>query len=179
VTRDPEHGLPYFEADAKRPADKVPLQFDWHDYLANQWQRGSFFELGAAIRLPRLLSTGLEYVVTTEGFTGNRSPNFPAPLYDETGEVEDNGIGRKVRSGSVVFTARAITDASLRATIVNSAFVTDTGLTLSDESDNDLVHTVYAAAGLHGNDYEVRNVIMLSNAPGETKEAVIRLPVRD
>lgn len=152
---------------AKRSADKVPVQFDWHDYIANRWQRGTPYGLGARIRPERLLATGLEYEVTTAGVTGNRRPNFPVTA------------GATVQSGAVVFTARAITDASLRATILSSTFPAVDGLTLGDQSDDDHVMTIFAAGGTSGQYYSVVNRIVLSNPPGETKEALARLLVQD
>ena len=159
--------LPYVEVPAKRSADKVPVQFDWHDYLANKWQRGTPYLLGARIRPERLQATGLEYEVTTGGVSGNRRPNFPVTL-SET-----------VQSGSVVFTAREMSDSSLRATILSSTFPAVDGLTLSDQSDDDHVHTIFVAAGTSGQHYDVANRITLSNPPGELKEGVARLMVQD
>lgn len=173
-----ERATPYVEVPAKRSADKVPVQFDWHDHLANQWQPGSTCEAGLCIRLPRMLATGLEYEVTTAGVTGARRPNFPGPVYDQNGNVEDTGIGRKVASGSVIFTARAITTSSLRATITLSEFPTVDGITLSDESENDLIYTVYAEGGTPGQQYEIVHRVTLSNPAGEKKEAVAALPVK-
>lgn len=157
----------YIEVPAKRTADKVPVQFDWHDMLANLWQRGAAYALAARIRPERALSTGLEYEVTTAGVTGNRRPNFPVTA------------GETVQSGSVVFTSRAMSDASLRATILVSAFPLVEGLTLSDQSDDDLVHTIYAAGGTSGQRALVVNRVTLSNPPGEIKEAAMLLPVQD
>lgn len=162
-----EHGAPYIEVPAKRSADKVPVQIDWHDYLANDWQRGVHYAFGVRIRPRRAEATGFEYEVTTAGVSGSKRPVFP--------KVE----GATVQSGSVTFTARAISNASLRATIVDSDFPVVTGLTLTDQSSDDLVHTVYASGGTDGANYEVMNRITLSNAPGELKEAVALLPVRD
>lgn len=159
--------LPYLGVPAKRSADKVPVQFDWHDYIANKWQRGTPYALASRIRPERLLATGLEYEVTTAGVTGSRRPNFPVTA------------GEMVQSGSVVFTARAMSDASLRATILSSTFPAVEGLTLSDQSDDDQVMTIFAAAGTSGVYYSVINRVVLSNPPGEVKEAVARLLVQD
>lgn len=96
-----------------------------------------------------------------------------------TGEIIDNGVGRKVRSGSVVFTARAITDASLRATIVASEFEADDGISISDESNDDFVYTIYVSGGQDGQDYGVRHQITLSGATAESPKREIIVPVRD
>lgn len=162
-----EHGPPFTEVKAKRPADKVPIQFDWHDYLANDWQAGVRYELGERLRPIRALATGFEYEVTAAGTTGRRRPAFPSVL------------DAVVTSGSVSLTARAITAASLRANITTSSFPAVSGLTLSDESNDDLVYTIYAAGGTDGSRYEVKHQITLSNAPGEIKEGVALLPVLD
>lgn len=163
-----EHGAPYIEVPAKRSADKVPVQFDWHDFLANDWQPGrAYASLGERIRPVRGLATGFEYEVTTTGVSGNRRPIFPTTA------------GATVRSGSVTFTARAMSSASLRATISSSSFPAVSGVTLSDQSNDDLVYTTYVAGGSNGSSYEVKHQITLSNAPGEIKEGVAVVPVLD
>lgn len=162
-----EQGLPYVEVPAKRSADKVPVQFDWHDYLANQWVRGGEFQTGERIRGSRATSTGFEYEATTGGVSGRVRPVFPTT------------VGLTVRDGSIVWTARAITTASLRATILTSLFPAVDGLTLSNQSDADLVHTIYVAGGISWSTYEVPNRVTLSNAPGEIIEKVALLPVVD
>ena len=151
----------------KRTSDKVPVQTDWHDYLANVWVEGANYAQGARIRNPRKLSTGLEYEATTGGYSGRRRPIFPT------------SVGGTVTDGSVVWTARAMSDASLRATILSSTWPAVTGLTLGDQSDTDLVHTIYAAGGSSGQEYTVVNRVTLSNSPGEIKESAGLLPVQD
>ena len=162
-----DHGTPYVEVPAKRSADKVPVQFDWHDYLASQWQPGAGYGFGARVRGSRLQSTGFEYEATTGGVSGRRRPNFPSLL------------GATVIDGSVTWTARAISTASLRATILTSAFTTVAGITLSNESNDDLVYTVYAEDGVSGQRYPIQHRITLSSALAEVKEAVAVLLVAD
>lgn len=162
-----DHGLPYVEVPAKRSADKVPVQFDWHDLLANQWVRGAQQETGVRIRGSRQLSTGLEYEATTGGYSGRVRPIFPTTA------------GLTVRDGSVIWTARAMSNASLRATIVSSTFPAVDGLTFTDQSNVDLVHTIYVSGGVDGSTYMVTNRVTLSNPPGEIVEKAALLPVVD
>lgn len=162
-----QHGAPYIEVPAKRVADDVPVQFDWHDYLANDWKPGRNYPMSERVRPLRASATGFEYEVTTAGQSGAIRPRFPGSL------------GATVQSGSAVFTARAITDASLRATIASSSFPSVTGVTLADQSSDDLVYTVYVSGGTSGHRYEIKHQITLSNAPGEIKEGVAVLPVFD
>lgn len=171
--------LLYPEVPAKRSdVNPVPVQFDWHDQIAIKWQRGAPFEAGVRVRPERSRCTGLEYEVTTAGVTGNRMPNFPAPIHDEDGELVDNGIGLKCRSGSVVFTSRAMTSASLR-TVSASVFSADEGITLSDESNDDGVYTVHVSGGLSGNEYKIVHRLTFTGGIGEMQGQALILPVQD
>ena len=166
------------EVPSKRSTEKVPIQFDWRDLLAIDWERGVELPAGARIRPRPFQATGLEYEVTTAGLTGNRRPIFPGPAEDSEGEIIDNGIGRKCRSGSVVFTARAVTDASLRA-VASSSFQAEDGITLSDESDEGGIYTVYASGGTSGQSYRITQTLVLAGGIGETQVRVALLPVED
>lgn len=156
------------EVDPKRAAEKVPVQFDWHDYLANVRVSGVTLPAGHRFRFKRAdpRNTGLEYEVTTAGTTGGRVPAFPRV------------IGQTVVDGSCVLTARALSSASLRGTIGTSAFPPVDGLTLSDELSDGLVYTIWVAGGSVGETYEVVHRATLNGVVGELVEAVARLLVQ-
>lgn len=166
-----EHAAPYQEVDPKRVADKVPIQFDWHDYLANTWRPGTFFTAGQRIRFlrndPR--ARGFEMECTVAGRSGGRPPTFPGTL------------GASVTEGgsTLTWTARTLSTASLRGTIGTSVFPPVDGLILSDESNADLIYTIYADVGVSGQRYEVKQRITLSDVIGEEKEGVAVLFVID
>ncbi len=166
-----EHGQPYAEVPAKRSADKVPIQFDWHDHLANTREPGQLYQQGERIRFRRSRSTGYEYEATIGGVTSGvpteELQQFPAV------------VGQTVIDGAVTWTARDLSALSLRATIMTSVFAAVPGLTLSDQSDMDLVHTIWAAGGTSRAVYEIANTVTLNSSPGEIKQAVARLRVYD
>lgn len=153
--------------DPKRAAERVPIQFDWHDYLANVRQPGASVSLGQRFRFKRRdpRSTGLEYEVTQAGRTGGRVPIFPTT------------IGGQVTDGSCVLTARALSSASLRGTIGTSTFPATAGLTLSSEMNDDLIYTIWAESGVAGQFYDVVHRVTLNGIAGEIVEAVAHLPV--
>lgn len=166
-----QRGLPYTEVPAKRSADKVPVQFDWHDYLANTRQPAHLYQAGERIRFVRNRSTGYEYEAAATGLTSG----VPTEELQQFPTV----IAETVTDGAVTWITRALSTASLRATILTSVFPLVSGVTLSDQSDADLVHTIYVASGTDRVTYGIRNSVTLSNAPGEIKEAVARLRVAD
>lgn len=160
-----DSGAPYGPVAPKRTYDNLPVGVDWHDYLANLWQPGVYVSQGTTIRLVRKASTGFEYVCTTAGLTGKAQPRFPS-VAAET-----------VPDGSVVWTAQAISSASLRTQISTHAVDADTGITVGADSVSDLVHVVFVDGGQDGSDYQIRFQIVATN--GEEKEGVVILPVRD
>lgn len=166
MSHDP--GAPYQEVEAKRSFDNVTVSVDWHDYLINLRLPGTAVTIGYTMRPRRADATGLQYRCTRAGVT-SKGPwtrvNWP--------RVE----GVTVRDGSVDWIAEAITVASLRSTIQTQAFPTVSGLTLSSQSDNDLVYTTKAAGGLSGASYPIKHQIQLAN--GEIKEGIAILPVQD
>lgn len=161
---DIEQGAPYIEVEPKRSFDKVPLQVDWHDYLVNLWRPGVAYSLGARTRPRRARATGKQYRITTAGVSGHKEPRWT------------NGMDT-VTDGTAVWTPEAIDSNSLRSTISSDDWPDVTGLTLSDESNGDLVYEIFADGGTSGQTYEVKHQVTLAN--GEEKEAVIILPVSD
>jgi hypothetical protein len=163
-------GPPAKEVTAKRPADKVPLQVDWHDYLAVLRKPGVAVAIDTRVRPPRAQSTGKQYRCTTAGVTASvPTDRIRWPSADAL----------TVLDGSVVWTAEPIDSQSLRATVLSNSWAFQSGITKSDESNSDLIYTAFAADGADEHDYEVIHSITLSGAPAETKEALIILPVRD
>lgn len=155
-----------FDVDPKRVFSRVPIQVDWHDFLARVWQPGSVFSVGEVIRQKRANSAGYELECTQAGVSGSRTLVWP------------QDIGRSLSEGSVRWVSRNLTAESFRTTILTSAWTSDPpGLTLSDESISDFIYTVFVDDGHSGVTYDVVHSIIL--ADGEEMQAVARLPVRD
>lgn len=97
--------------ECKRAADVERRGWDLTWFCARAWAPWTYFPTGIRIR-PRPIElggqsgfVGFEYEATTGGYTGEDEPAWPI-----TGTVGD---------GTVVWTARAISDASLHRTIAS------------------------------------------------------------
>lgn len=129
------------------------VEFDWTTYCAAYWREAEVYSLGERVRSAN--APGLEFECTTAGQAGAREPKFRTVALD--GTIDD---------GSVVWTARAISDGSLARTIDSSTWEVDSPVT----ADNDEVDTgaeqktrarVYGGAS--GSTYRVRNVVEFSD----------------
>lgn len=160
-----ERGGPYVRVEPKRSFDKVPIQIDWHDYVARLWRPGAAFATGTRIRPSRSRATGLQYNASVGGVTGSRPPVFPKVS------------GATVVDGSVTWTAEAVSSASLRTTIADDEWPTVDGVSLSDEQSGDFVYEIMVDGGTSGQEYEIAHQVTLAN--GEEKEGVVVLPVQD
>lgn len=169
MTTDTEEvGQPYVRVDPKRSFDEVPIEADWHDYLIRQRRPGTAYASSDTVRPLRARATGLQYRCTTAGVTsGVPTDRIRWPTV----------VGGTVDDGSVVWTAEAVTSASLRTTIASDDWPSVTGLTLGSASNSDLRYVVTVDGGVSGQTYEVKHQVTLAN--GEEKEAVIVLPVQD
>lgn len=158
-------GEPYVTVEPKRAYDNVPIQVDWHDYLARVWQPGVAQAASTAIRLPRAQSTGLQYRALTGGVTSRRQPRWPRV------------VGGQVSDAQVTWVAEAITPDSLRTSISADGWAPVTGLVFGASTFADLIFTQYVDGGVSGQTYEVKHQIVCAN--GEEKEAVALLLVED
>lgn len=136
-------------------------------FLARVWRPGTIFVNGVSVRPS--VPTGYQYAVanTGQGQSGATEPKWPRV------------IGETVQDGSIVWQCEAVSDASLTATIVTSAWSSDSDVTLSDEilENADGVHrtSVQVAGGSLGQKYEVRNLVVFSD--GSTEESALRVQI--
>jgi hypothetical protein len=163
-----EIGAPYLEVKAKRSFDDVPVEVDWHDYLANVRRLGSAYQVNDLVRPLRQFATGLQYRCTVAGITSGRK-------YSEI--RWPTVVGGTVTDGTVTWTAEALSNGSLRSTIASNTWPAVAGLTLSGAASLDLRYVTRVAGGVSGTSYDIKHQVTL--ASGEDKEAVIVLPVRD
>lgn len=161
-------GQPAKEVLAKRPADKVPIDVDWHDFLINERMPGVAIAVNYVVRPRRATATGLEYKCTTAGVTS--FVPYERILWPKV-------AAQTITDGSVVWTAQAVSASSLRATISGNVWTFDSGVNKSNESNADFVYTAFADGGSNGQIYSLRHVVTLSSS--EVKEALILLPVSD
>lgn len=152
----------------KRSSETIRIGVDWHDFLASQRQPGSAVALSAVIRPARKRATGLQYRCTTAGVTSGVPTDrlrWPA------------AVGAALADGTVVWTAEAMTDASLRTTISASDWPAVDGLTFGAQTSSDLIYTLLVSGGASGQTYDIEHEITCAN--GELEEQVMRLTIED
>lgn len=128
---------------ALHPGGTDQFGFDFEADLTRYLERRTSYSSGTRLR-SRLVG-GYEWEVTTAGQTGLSEPRLPTTL------------AATVTDGSVVLTCRAISTASLEATVSAVAWDAPTGITVSSESISDqrAVATLSADADLADGEYEV------------------------
>jgi hypothetical protein len=154
--------------DAKRSWDIPPVGVDWFELLANKRTPGLGVNSGFTFRPPRPFSTGLQYRCCTAGVTSGKP--FAQLRWPTT-------IAGTIADGTAVWTAEAISSASLLSTISSSDWPAVDGLTLTGAANNDLQYQINAAGGVSGQIYEIAHRITLAN--GNRWEWIIELPVQD
>lgn len=105
--------------------EALPFQFDWTHEFSIRWSANSAFEASARIRPSTPEGqTGFEYE-SSGGQSGPEEPEWP------TAE------GETVTSGSITFTARALSNASLRERIVSATWPEAANFTIANETEID------------------------------------------
>jgi hypothetical protein len=110
-----------------RVGDRKPYGCDLTGFCTNYYRPGEIYGLGEAVRPREIVNggrgpTGLEYVVTVAGQCG-LEPQWPT------------AVGQTVTSGSVTFTAQAISNASLAKTITGSVWEDPDGGEVTTDDD--------------------------------------------
>jgi hypothetical protein len=88
-------------------------------------------------------ATGLQYRATTGGRSGTKEPRWPLTA------------ALTVTDGTVVWTAEATSEDSLRRTLDSVSWAADTGLTVGSASSSGVVSTALISDGVAGQSYEV------------------------
>jgi hypothetical protein len=96
------------------PGEKSYFGIDWTYWISFRWQPG--FTVAADHVVRAFPWTGFEYICTTAGQTGNYPPVWP---------IE---VGQTVLDGSAVWTAQAVSSASLQTTVVSAAWFAPVGI---------------------------------------------------
>lgn len=146
-----------------RVGDKVPITLDFSLVAARHWRRGATIPVNQRIRAKK---SGYEYEATTAGQTGNSEPMWPLTL-DAT-----------VNDGSVVWTARAISLASLLKILVSVVWTVPTGLTKSGESADLTNQTAEAyIEAVTAGSYEVIVTPTFNDSPAHAEGFAIAIEV--
>jgi len=149
---------------AKHPDATLDYAIDFEEECSRPWDKWQDFATGTRIRVFRPgQASGYEFEATTGGRTGGRNPVFPT-----AGTLTD---------GSVTWTPRAISSASLVRTIVGTpTWIADSGVTVSSETVSDQKAIAKIAGGTDGRDYSVTVAAIGSDGLLMVKVAI--LPVR-
>lgn len=136
-------------------------------FLAKGWRPGQLYPINDVV-LPNRKFAGLQ-MKSSGGQSGVKEPLWPTTA------------GGTVSDGSITWTAEALSNDSLLATITLSAWAVDplAGLTLSAD---DMINTngsqrtwLLVAGGVAGRKYEVKNTITLSNGAVEESALLVEI----
>jgi hypothetical protein len=151
----------------KHPDATLDYAVDFEEQCARLWARLTDFGAGERIRIfSGGKSVGFEFEPTTPGRSGTRTPLFPAV------------VGETVPDGSIVWTCRALSSASLLRTISGTPTweVDDDAVTASGETVSGLKAIANLAGGDDGEDYTV--TVTATTSDGLIIPKTVILPVR-
>jgi hypothetical protein len=129
--------LPKFEQD---PAETLDYSVEFGGHCARVREAGTDYVTGTRIRPAK--DTGYQFNASTGGHTATVEPRWPT-----SGTVAD---------GSVIWTAEAISTASLRRTLSSAAWAADTGITVGTQSTVGTKATALISGGTLGQTYLIR-----------------------
>lgn len=154
--------------EEKHPDATLDYAADFEKDCSRLWDKWQDFATGTRIRVFRPgHASGYEMEATTGGRSGGRHPTFPT--------------AGTLTEGSVTWTPRAISSASLLRTIVGTpTWVADSGVTVSAESLSDQKAIAKIAGGTDGVDYSVTVTAIGSDGLVMVKVGIlpVRVPVR-
>jgi hypothetical protein len=151
--------------EAVAPGSTVKCEVDFTGSLVNWHVQGHYYALTARVRVPGV--AGLEYECTIAGETGAAPVRWPKVA---AGTVTD---------GSVVWTARAISTASLLATISGTpTWTVPTGYTVSGEAINNNIASALIAVPAAANGDDAQVTILPVRSDAQVLPQLVILPVR-
>lgn len=151
----------------KHPDATYDYALDFEEECARLWSRLTDFQAGERIRIfTGGKAVGFEFEPTTPGRSGLRAPVFPSV------------IGETVPDGSIIWTCRALSSASLLRTISGTPTwaVDDDEVTISGETVSGLKAIAYLAGGEDDEDYVV--TVSVTTSDGLVIPKTVILPVR-
>lgn len=152
---------------SKHPDETRDYGADFEYECVRRWQPGGDCQLGHCIRyFGAGQASGYQFRVTTPGRTGGRHPSFL--------------VNQPTIDGGVIWTAEAISNASVLRTIVGTPTWAADGVTISAQSISDFRGIAKISGGVDGQDYSVTVTALGSDGAQMMKTAVlpVRVPVR-
>lgn len=137
--------------------EKEPREINLTEVCARTWQAGRVYAAATRIR-PAAKPSGFEYQATA-GQSGSREPKWPT-VAEAT-----------ITDGSITWTAKAISNASLSRTIVTAVWSAPTGITLSSEVTTNTDGAQRVLAYIQGDTagtYEVTATVTFSDGSVES-----------
>jgi hypothetical protein len=149
----------------KHPGATWDYAVDFEEACVRTWSPITDFGAGARIRVfTGGKAVGFEFEPTTPGRSGLRMPAFKA------------GIGETTPDGSIVWTCRALSSASVLRTIDSIVWDVDPDVTVTNESVVGFKALAKQGGGTDGEDYTVTVTATMSD--GLVVPQVVILPVR-
>jgi hypothetical protein len=146
----------------KDPETTEEFGVDFTARLTRWWEPRR--DTSTSTRVRSRMRAGYEYECTTGGQTGLKEPLWPTT------------VGQTVQEGSVTWTCRAISTASLTSTVSGVVWTPDTGITSASPSLAGQVAISNLSGGSDGIDYEVKVAATLADGRVLVKRCI--LPVR-
>ena len=152
--------------DCKTADEVADGGFDYSPDLVVNWAAGTIFAEGDSIRPTD--PTGFQYIASGNGQSGDCEPFWPQYL------------GGTVRDGSLLWTATAIGNESLRTTIDTSVWAEATStITISNDvivnTDGKQATAAMFAGGVSGETYDIVNTVTMLD--GSVEVATLRLRI--
>ena len=126
----------------KDPAEALDYSVEFIAHAARYREPNTDYNTSTKVQPKR--ATGLEYNASTGGRTGTDEPRWPTT------------VAQTVTDGSVIWTAAAISTASLTRTLSSATWTADTGLTVSGQALQGTKSTATISGGTLGQTYLVR-----------------------
>jgi hypothetical protein len=157
--------LPAYAWPEVMPGAKLPHGFDFTPFIARWRELGQDYSTGAMVRVMGV--RGFQYEATTGGQTGDKRVYWPTT------------VGGTVQDGSVTWTCRAVTTASLLTTLSDVTWTAPDGATVTSDAEYGQVGVAFievASTVATGTDLEFTLEATLADGSNLPVRAV--LPVR-
>lgn len=155
----------------KRATEIKPWGFNWIVHLARKWTPNTYFGVGVRIRpSTKDLQTGFEYESSGGTTNGAIEPRFPTEL---------TGPKSTVKDGSITWTARAQSDASLAEQITTVDWEVDPALTFTEAapviSGTEQVTYGQFESGVAGETYDA--IVHVDTTLGNKYDGVLKIEI--
>lgn len=146
----------------KDPESTEEFGVDFTRRLTRWWETRRDYSTSTRVR--SRTKAGYEWECTTGGQSGLAEPRWPTT------------VATTVTDGSVTWTCRAISTASLTSTVSSVTWTPDTAITSASAALSGQIATANLSGGIDGTDYDVKVAATLADGRVLVKRCI--LPVR-